>query len=369
METKTKGDFFLLAILTILILFGCIMVFSSSYPTAIQEEGSVYFFFKKHVISIFVGLVMFFVASKFPVRWLKPLSIPIFIVAIVLICLTHGPMGVDINGARRWVKIAGGTIMPAEVVKFAAINLMVSFLTLKDYLRFGMLNRIVPAFAIVAVSGLLIYSTEDLSSSITLVLALCGLLFLGGLKITEGIFFFFAGSGAIYYLYHRILRQGGFRAQRLLVWKDPFSDYRGFGWQTIQSYYAFSLGGILGVGLGQSKQKFSYLPSAYSDFIFAIIGEELGLIGCIFVVLLFIALVWRGLRIATLQTKRYEMLLAIGITLLIGIQTLINICVTVGILPNTGIPLPFISHGGTSMMVFMGMAGILFNLSKNGKEA
>jgi cell division protein FtsW len=368
MKKQVRGDFVFLSILLVLILFGCVMVFSASYPEAISEKGNLYYFFKKHLISVGIGMVGFLVASFFPLKILKKMSIPLFIIAIFLMLLTKTSYGVELNDAKRWIAVGPSrkfTFMPAEFMKFSAILLSTVWLSRKKYLEDNFLNRVVPMVGIVVVSTGLIYSTEDLSSALTLAICLCGLLALSGLKLYEFASLSLLGAGTVYFAYHKIISGGSFRAKRLLYWKDPFLDARGYGWQTIQSYYAFSLGGILGVGLGQSKQKFTYIAEAFSDFIFAVIGEELGLVGCVFVLVLFMLFIWRGFKITLMQKERFNMLLGLGITLLVGIQALINISVTVGILPNTGIPLPFISYGGTSIMIFLGMSGLLFNLSKN----
>ncbi|MBS4535412.1 putative lipid II flippase FtsW [Clostridium sp. D2Q-14] len=360
---KKASDFTLMIATIILVFIGIVMVFSSSYPEAYYKLGNPYYYFIKQLIFSGLGLFIMIFFMNFKYWVLRRLSKLIFLGAIILDGLLFTPLGFDAGGATRWINIAGVTIMPSEVIKLASIILMATFLAKKkdDVQKLG--KGLLPALFLIALSCGLIIIQPDLSTSATLGVTLVIMLFIAGVKMRHLIGLGAIGAASV------VLAIIGkeYRLKRMLIFMDPFANPTGDGWQVVQSLYALGSGGLFGAGLGQSKQKFFYIPEPYSDFIFSIIGEELGFIGGVIVIILFLIIIWRGIKIALSAKDLFSCYLASGITALIAIQTLIHIGVVTSSLPPTGIPLPFVSAGGTSLMVFMAGIGILLNISRHAK--
>ncbi|MGO1369342.1 MAG: putative lipid II flippase FtsW [Senegalia sp. (in: firmicutes)] len=359
--TKKASDFTLMISTIILVFIGIIMVFSSSYPDAYYKMNNPYYFLKKQLIFAVLGLFVMIFFMNFKYNRLAKLSKLIFLGAIILDALLFTPLGVESGGATRWVRIFGNTIMPSDAIKFAAIVLMATFLAKKkDGIR-NFWNGLLPALIIIGFSAALIIIQPDLSTSATLAVTLVAMLFIAGAKMSH-----LMGIGAIGIAGLGFAIAGeSYRLKRMMVFMDPFKDPTGAGWQVVQSLYALGSGGLFGVGLGKSKQKFFYLSEPYNDFIFSIIGEELGFVGSVIVIILFLIIIWRGIKIALTAKDLFGCYLASGITALIAIQALIHIGVVTSSLPPTGIPLPFVSAGGTSLVMFMASVGILLNISRH----
>jgi cell division protein FtsW len=270
-------------------------------------------------------------------------------------------VGTTANGAQRWIRIGGISIQPSDIIKVTAIVYMAYFLEKKNksIKKFG--RGYIPVLIMIGVFSGIIIIQNDLSTSFVLALTLGVMYLSAGANILHIFLTMIVGaSGLAYFIINE-----PFRKLRLVSFLDPFKYKLTIGWQVVQSIYALGTGGLFGLGLGKSRQKFFYIPESYNDFIFSIIGEELGFIGCFIVIIFYIVIIWRGFRIAINASELFGTFLAVGITALIGIQALVHIAVVTSSMPPTGIALPFISAGGTSLMIFMTSMGILLNISKN----
>ncbi|MTI70755.1 MAG: putative lipid II flippase FtsW [Firmicutes bacterium] len=360
MSKKRASDFTLMIATILLVFIGIIMVFSSSFPEAFHKLDDGYYFLKKQVIYSIIGFFVMLFFLNFNYWTLKKLSKPIFIVCIGLTALLFTPLGTEFNGAKRWVNFGFFTFMPSEAIKLGSIIFLTSFLSKGNKRIRNIKKGVLPALIIIGLSCGLILIQKDLSTSATLGLTLVTILFIAGMKIYQLAFLALMGGalGTIAVISEE------YRMQRIMSFTDPFAYFTGAGWQVAQSLYALGSGGLFGVGLGQSRQKFFYIPEPYNDFIFSIIGEELGFIGCVTVILLLLLIIWRGIRIALNSKDAFGCLLASGIVALITIQSMIHIAVVTSSIPPTGIPLPFVSFGGTSLLVFMSSIGMLLNISR-----
>jgi cell division protein FtsW len=301
--------------------------------------------------------------SKVNYKVYKKFALPFMGVNILLLLMTRfSPLGIELNYAKRWLDIGFSTLMTSEVTKFACIIMTATIISNRKN-QINNLGTIIQPFIYVGLSVLLIIIQPDLSTSVTILFVTFGMLFIAGMH-----YIYVAGiaSVGIFGIILLILFEP-YRLKRFTTFLDPFKDPLGNGYQVIQSLYALGSGGIFGLGLGKSRQKFFYLPEPQNDFIFAIIGEELGYIGGIFVLILFAFLIIRCLQLVVKAPDMFSSMLVAGITLQIGIQVLINIGVATSSIPNTGLPLPFISYGGTSLVIFMCAMGIILNVSRYSK--
>lgn len=359
---KASYDYMLLFVVILLVLFGVVMIFSSSYYRAMTTEAFQYdmlYFVKRQLRHGIIGFVGMMFMSNFPYKNLRKFTLPAYIVGCILLILLI-PFGTESHGQKRWL----WGFQPSEIVKITTTLFLAHFICLhKDYLKD--FNGFIKCLAIVAIPCVMIAAT-NFSSALLLALIGGAVLFAAGFDVK-----YFAyisgpvvGAGAI-----AILLPGlRYRLGRIQIWLDPFSDPRGDGYQIIQGLYALASGGLFGLGLGQSRQK-TFLPEAYNDIIFAIIAEELGMLGAGLIIMLFAILVWRGIKIAINSQDQFGSLVATGITAQIAFQSIINIAVTTNTIPNTGQPLPFVSYGGTSLAIAMAMMGILLNISRYQKGA
>jgi len=363
MAKKRASDFTLMIAVILLVFIGIIMVFSSSWPDALYKMNDGYYFLKKQLISSGLGLIAMLFFMNFSYWRLERLSKLIFIASIILGLLIFTPLGMEANGARRWINLGFTTFMPSDAIKLGSIIYFSSFLAKRKEDVRKITKGFIPSMLIIGVSCGLIIMQKDLSTSATLGMALIILLFVSGANIIHlSILGTLGLAGGILAIVGE-----EFRKKRVLAFLNPFApEVRdNFGWQAIQSLYALGSGGLFGLGLGKSRQKFFYIPEPYNDFIFAIIGEELGFLGCVTVMLLLLLIIWRGLRIALGAKDLFGCYLATGIVALITVQSLIHIAVVTSSMPTTGITLPFVSFGGTSLMMFMAAAGILLNISRH----
>lgn len=277
-------------------------------------------------------------------------------------------------GAKRWINIAGINFQPSEFAKIGFILFFASLLSdvkehgkIKNY-KYGFLY---PMIFIVPIVGSILILQNHFSATFIIVVVTIVQMFVAGTKISHflitGLIGGMCGAGAL------MVKNGGstlgtdFRSTRIETWLDPFTDPTGDGWQIIQSWYAIASGGLFGVGLGNSKQKYLYLPEPHNDFIFSVLAEELGFVGCVIVILLFTVFVWRGVVIAMKAQDNFGCIIAIGIVTMLGLQAMINIAVVTGTIPVTGMPLPFFSYGGTSLIANLMAVGILLNISRTAK--
>lgn len=360
---RKEVDFTLLMATIILVFIGIIMVFSSSWPEAMQKYNDGYRLLKKQLFSAGLGLFMLFLCMNINYKIYRKYALLIYVFSLFLGLMVFSPLGYSAKGATRWIDLGFISFMPSDLIKIGSIIYLANFLANKKRVVSTFAQGTVPAFLIIGLACGVILIQNDLSTAVTLAATLMIMFFVGGMNLIN-IPFVFAAGGALLYVATRG-EKGAFRLERIAVFTDPFQDKLGFGWQAVQSLYALGSGGLFGLGLGKSRQKFFYIPESYNDFILSIIGEELGFLGTFLICFLFIILVWRGVQIALHIEDRFGSYLATGITSLIAIQTIIHIAVVTSSMPTTGITLPFVSYGGTSLMIYMAAVGILLNISRH----
>lgn len=373
--TKGSVDYIIVIVVTLLVSLGLIMVLSASSATALSESGDSYKYFKKQLIASIIGIIFLIFFSKIDYkiyRRLKWLGYGI----IVALLFAVGFVGMSSGGATRWINIAGFNFQPSEVAKVVLIVFFASLLT--DLIEQGKIKNLFKGCIyplvflipiIIAVFGL----QNHMSATLVICMVAVVQMLIAGVRLRH--FILLGGVGLMGGLATLKMvgisltsGDGGFRMNRIKTWLDPFSDITGDGWQIVQSLYAIGSGGVFGTGLGQSKQKYLYLPEPQNDFIFAVLAEELGYVGCLVVIALFVIFIWRGIVISMKARDTFGSLIAIGITTLIGIQALINIAVVTGTMPVTGMELPFFSYGGTAMMCNLILVGVLLNVSRTAKK-
>ena len=361
-------DYTLLITVLLLLSMGLIMVLSASSPTALSEGRSSYAYFIRQALFAGIGIVAMIVISKIDYRIYKKFYLLAYI-ASVLLLLAVMVIGKEANGAKRWIYITKSlSFQPSEFVKLFMIIFYATVLTknrdsLKDFFN-GWVKHLI---MLVPIIGLLIIEPH-LSASIVIIGICMIMMFLAGCKLWQiivpgvviGIPALLIGIFKIQKFAHAL--------KRITTFLNPWEDKLGAGWQVTQSLYAIGSGGVFGLGLGQSKQKYLYLPEPQNDFIFSVMAEELGFVGCLFVIILFAILIWRGILAAMKAPDMFGSLLAVGITSLIGIQAIINIAVVTSSMPATGMPLPFFSYGGTALFILLCEVGILLNVSRAGNK-
>ena len=305
------------------------------------------------------GLVILYIMMKLDYHVFKPLALPGLVISLALLVLVLF-IGTGTGSVHRWIRIMGFNLQPSELAKLVMVNYVAVYLANKRDGARKFFTGLLPILVITAVQFVLIMLEPDFGTAVSLVFSVLVVLFAGGVHLGQLVFVGMLSAPVLAYLL--IMKE--YRMKRIFAFLDPWSDPTDTGWNVIQSLLAIGSGGLFGLGLGRSRQKFSYLPEHHTDFIFAILCEELGFLGGAAVILLFFVLAWRGLRIAMRAPDLYGTLLAIGITSMIAFQALLNIGVVTGSLPVTGIPLPFISHGGSSLLVSLTGIGVLLNISR-----
>lgn len=360
---KTEFDSVVFYTTMTLVFIGIIMVFSASYIQAAFKHHDAFYFLKRNVIYAVLGFIGMMIMSRIEYTFWKKNATKIGIIAVVLLVLVLTPLGKEANGAKRWLGVGGATIQPAEIAKFACI-LITAKLIEKRYDNIKSLTKgVLPLLIVPGTFFILIMGQPNMSTAGTIILVVFVMLFVAGMNMKFVYTMIALGIAA----FAGLVLSAPYRLKRVLSFLDPFQDPLGSGYQVIQSLYAIGSGGLFGLGLGKSKQKYFYIPEPQNDFIFAIIGEELGLIGCIVVMMLFIILVYRCVRIALKSSDIFACMVVIGIGAQIGIQAALNIAVATSSMPATGVALPFISMGGTSLTILMGAVGIVLNISKHVK--
>lgn len=334
-------DFTLLITILLLLGIGLVMVLSASSPSALSKYGDSYSFFSKQLIFAILGVIAMLFISKIDYRFYQKFYKHAWWISLILLAMVL-LIGTETNGAKRWITITRTlTVQPSEIVKMLMIIFYAGILVknrddLENYGK-GFIKHICLVLPII---GLLILEPH-LSASVVIIGICSIMMIMAGCKFTH-----FAGTGAVagVPILTALIIAAPYRLQRVVTFLDPWKDATGDGWQVIQSLYAIGSGGLFGVGLGDSKQKYLYIPEPHNDFIFSILGEELGFIGCAIVLILFAIFIWRGILIAMRAPDMFGSLLAVGITALVGIQVIINIAVVTSSMPATGMPLPFFSY-------------------------
>ena len=362
-NTKPEFDSVIFYTTMTLVFIGIIMVFSASFVQSAFKHGDSYYFLKRNVIYATLGFISMIIMSNLDYRFWKKNAKVIGIVSIILLLLVLTPLGIKANGARRWLGFGAFTIQPAEIAKFATIIITAKLIEKKyDDIK-SLTKGVLPLLIMPGIFFTLIILQPNLSTAGTVILVTFVMIFVAGMdmKIVYTMF----GAGVA--LFGVMVAAAPYRLARVTSFLDPFKDPLGAGYQVIQGLYALGSGGLFGLGLGKSRQKYFYIPEPQNDFIFAIIGEELGLIGCAIVIMLFVLLVYRCIRIAIRCSDVFSCMLVVGIGGQIGIQAALNIAVATSSMPVTGVALPFISYGGTSLIIFMAAVGIVLNVSKHVK--
>ena len=357
-----KIDITFLSIVLILLTVGLVMLFSASYAYSLEYYDSSYRFISRQSIFAVVGVVLMLLISRIDYHIWRKFAWVLFAGAILLlvVLLLLPPMVSGMN-VKRWFVVGPINFQPSEVAKFAII-LLFSSLIAGNYKEMKKLGFVAFLFVILLVTAVLIVAEPHLSATLLVLAIGVVLMIVGGLAkkfIVGG-----AVLGAVDIVGFIISGAISYVADRLTYWRDPWSDATGKGFQTIQSLLAIGSGGILGRGIGQSRQKYLWVPEPHNDFIFSIVCEELGLIGAVVIIILFCLLVWRGFYVAMHAKDKFGSLLAIGLTFQVGLQAMLNIWVVTNTIPNTGISLPFFSYGGTSLLILLCEMGLVLSVSR-----
>jgi cell division protein FtsW len=364
MEQKKSIDFFLLVVVLILLAFGTVMLFSSSTASALRTYGDTYYYIKKQMIFIPLGLIGMYFMTRVNYKQMGKVSPIILFATIFLLVLVVIPgIGYTANGSTRWLNLKVTTFQPSEILKIAIILFLSQSLAKnKDKLE-SFFQGLMPYLIIIGFLALLLLLEPHFSATMIVISVSTIILLSAGAKIKHFIILlipFMIGVGVLIYNFP-------YRLARWNTFLDPWADIKGAGWQIVQSLYAIGTGGVFGKGLGKSIQKLYYIPEPHNDFILAIVAEELGYIGVFMLLLLFIIFIWRGIKIAINAPDLFSSLTAVGLTSLIAVQVIINVSVVTSSVPVTGMPLPFFSYGGTSLIFLLSGIGILLNISKYAK--
>ncbi|MBF9016137.1 MULTISPECIES: putative lipid II flippase FtsW [unclassified Oceanispirochaeta] len=355
------SDSGLLAIMVLLTGTGVSALFSASYHFGSVAAGNPFFFFNRQIIWIIIGTFFSLILSRVPLDLIRKLTIPFVIFTLVLNALTYVPgIGSTAGGAQRWIEIAGNSFQPSELVRVALVLYVAHILEKKKDCMDDFVNSILPVLIMSVLMACIVYFQNDFSSAIYVFLLAIIMLFLAGISWT----YITIGSLTIVVLAVPMILAKPYRLERISSWLSPMADPSGAGYQLLKSKMALQNGSFLGRGLGQGQIKLGGLPAAHSDFVFAVVGEETGFVGVVFILLLFLVFALKGYSVALNSSSCYVRLAAFGLTSSVYFQVLINVAVVCGALPATGIPLPLFSAGGTSTLVTLGIFGLLINFSR-----
>ena len=352
-----------LVVTYMLALIGLIIMFSASGVMAETRYGDSTFFLKRQSLWLLLGLMaLHWVAQQDYNMWktLTPYGLVLTFVLLVLVLIPF--LGTQVNGARRWLRVAGFSMQPGEIAKLSIVLYLASFLVRKEQDLVTFSRGVLAPMAVVGTFAGLLLLEPDMGTAVVLTLLLFGLLFLGGTRIPH-----LLGMGTVLLaVAYTLIMQSDYRRRRLLNFLDPWQDPTDAGFQLTQSFVALGNGGLFGVGLGEGRQKLFFLPEAHADFVLALVGEELGFVGTGLLIGLFAVLIVKGFKIAGQAPDAFGRHLAGGVTLLVGIQVLINMSVVSGLLPTKGLTLPFVSYGGSSLITSLVAMGILLSISRAG---
>jgi cell division protein FtsW len=357
-----RYDKLLLAVAVLLTGFGALMIYSSTSvvtPALAKRGVTEFYYFKRHVFTIVAGFIFMFAAYKTDIFFIRKMSVPLLIFSFILLVLVFFPgIGVSAGGATRWIKLWPSTFQPSELVKISMVIFLARYMSMPEYRTDSFVSFIKP-LGIMVLFQAAILKQPDFGAAMSLTFLTFAMLFLSGVRMR------YIGSLLLLAVPVIIkLAMQPYRLRRITSFLNPWDDPQGSGFQLVQSFVALGSGGLTGVGLGSSRQKLSFLPESHTDFIFSIIGEEFGLIGVLIVIALFLVLFVKGVSIANRAKDRFVYYLAIGLTMMISLQALVNFAVATGLVPTKGLPLPFISYGGSSLLVNMAAIGLLLRISK-----
>lgn len=360
-KQKSAPDFTLLVTVFLLLIIGTVMVYSSSYVWAIYKFNDQFYFLKRQVLFVSVGLVAMFIMMFIPYQfWHKYVKVILLFCFLLLLIVLIPGVGLVRGGAQSWIGVGAFSIQPSEFMKLGVILFLASYLERQQRIIQDFKRVFLPSFILIMVAFGLIMLQPDLGTGVVLVLTAVLMLFISGVKLKYFVGLSFIGIGGLTFL----IISAPYRISRITSFLNPWDDPLGDGFQIIQSLYAIGPGKLMGLGLGNSLQKYFYLPEPQTDFIFSIVAEELGFIGGTFVIILFGIMFWRGVKIALEADSKFGMYLAFGITAMIVIQVMINISVVIGLIPVTGITLPLLSYGGSSLTLTLCSIGLLLNVSR-----
>lgn len=362
MKEKKPFDFWLFMTVLVLLSLGLIMVFSASAPTAEKEYKDIYFIIKKQLRFALLGVAAMLLAANYDYRkYGRKTVLALMGASVVMLILVLIPgIGREVNGSWRWIYFGSIPFQPSELAKLALILFLSFYLSKRKKPLNTLFGDLMPYLFVIGLISLLLLLETHLSATIIMISLSVIILFVAGAKVRHFLILATPVSAVLI----AVISFTDYMTPRINSYLNPWSSPRGEGWQTIQSLYAIGSGGLFGRGLGQSMQKFLYIPEPHNDYIFAILAEELGYIGVIAVLLLFMIFIWRGIKIAVHAPDVYSSLIATGITSLIAVQSLFNVAVVTNTVPPTGVSLPFFSSGGTSLVLFMIEVGILLNISR-----
>lgn len=360
-----KPDYIFAIIIFGLIFFGLVMIASSSMVMSLTKFGNSHYYVLRQIGSLGIGIVLMLLGYQIDYRFWKKYSLWIFLITVLLLLLVYVPhIGVEINGARRWIGIGNHMFQPSEIIKIAFIIYLAAWLDKKGEQIKNFFSGFIPFVILLTFVCLLIYFQPDIGTMSIILATATTMFFVAGASLGH----LAIGAGSLAVAFVALIKIAPYRMQRLLVFLNPSADSQGAAYHINQALLAIGTGGLWGLGFGQSKQKYLYLPMAHTDSVFAIICEELGFVRSSFILLVFAFLGLRGYRIAKNAPDNFGKYLAIGITSWIIIQAAVNIGAMLGLMPMTGVPLPFISYGGTSLMFLLFGVGIILNISKSSVE-
>ncbi len=361
-----KLDYVLAVLTFVLVVFGLVVLSSASAVSSYDQFHNNSYYFKHQLIyGALMGGVLLYLGSRINYHVWKRFAFGGMVTSIILLALVFAPhIGFSFNGARRWIHLGGFSLQPSEVVKLTMIVYLAAWLENKGEHIKNLKYSFLPFVTVLAVVALLILKQPDLGTLSVIVLSSVVMYFVAGAPMTH---FSLMGAGMVG-AFLLLVKFESYRLARLAVFLNPEADVRGAGYQINQALIAVGSGGLFGLGLGKSRQKYNYLPEATGDSIYAIVSEELGLVGAVAIVLLFMGFLYRGIRIAQRAPDVFGKLVAVGITAWIVLQAFINIGAIISLIPLTGIPLPFISYGGSALMFALFGVGILLNISKHTVE-
>ncbi len=356
-ETRTSLTVVVLA----LICIGIVMIYSASCVNAMQNNHDSLHYLKRHLLFLSIGLAMGLAAMAVDYRLAQPYARRVLLVSIVLLALVLVPhIGKESYGARRWFNFGIFNFQPSELAKLAVIMYTADFLSRKQPVIKSFWKGLVPPILVMGIVCALTVKQPDLGTTVEIAVVVLGMLFIAGARLWHlGLMVCSAVPLVVY-----LVMKEPYRMARISAFLDPWQDSQGIGFQLTQSQIALGSGGIFGVGLGHSQQKLFYLPAAHTDFILSIIGEEFGLIGTLAVILLFAVFIWLGTRIIRQAEDPFGFFMGAGIVMMLGLQVVVNAGVSIGAFPTKGLPLPFISYGGSALIFHMMAIGILLNISK-----
>jgi len=359
-----RPDVLIFAAAVALLAIGLLMVTSAGSVTGLIQYGDPYYHVKRQAVVAVAGLVAMVLLMRIDYRFFRLLTVPLLVAGFLGLVLVLF-VGTEVGGARRWISLGAFNVQPSEIMKFALVNYMAAFAAARKGQIAFFFRGLVPPLVVVGAAFGLVLLEPDFGTGVAIVVTAFIVLFAAGARVVHLLFvglLSLPGLGLLIYM-------EPYRMRRLLAFIDPWADRMDAGWNVVQSLLAIGSGGLFGLGLGEGRQKYLYVPEQHTDFIFAILGEELGFAGTATVVLLFLLLAWRGYRAALRAPDVYGCVLAVGITTMIVFQALLNIGVVTGSLPATGITLPFISYGGSSLLMTLASVGVLLNISSHGTRA